>query len=106
MKVVNRRCAGLDEHKDEMACVRRAGRGKSGHEVRRFSTVTRGLLELADWLGEPGVTQVGHGGDWVYWKPVWHVPEGHVELVLASAAHIRNVPGARATSTTRPGSPT
>ena len=29
----------------------------------------------------------------VYWKPVWHVLEGHVELVLANAAHIRNVPG-------------
>jgi transposase len=29
----------------------------------------------------------------VYWKPVWHVLEGHAELVLANAAHIRNVPG-------------
>ena len=40
MKVVNRHCAGLDVHKDEVvACVRRAGRGKSDHEVRRFATV-------------------------------------------------------------------
>jgi len=29
----------------------------------------------------------------VYWKPVWHVLEGHAELVLANAAHIKNVPG-------------
>jgi transposase len=29
----------------------------------------------------------------VYWKPVWHVLEGSFELVLANAAHIRNVPG-------------
>jgi transposase len=29
----------------------------------------------------------------VYWKPVWHVLEGHFDLVLANAAHIRNVPG-------------
>jgi transposase len=29
----------------------------------------------------------------VYWKPVWHVLEGEFELVLANAAHIRNVPG-------------
>jgi transposase len=29
----------------------------------------------------------------VYWKPVWHVLEGHFELILANAQHIRNVPG-------------
>jgi transposase len=29
----------------------------------------------------------------VYWKPVWHVLEDSFELVLANAAHIRNVPG-------------
>jgi transposase len=29
----------------------------------------------------------------VYWKPVWHVLEGHFELVLANAAHVKNVPG-------------
>jgi transposase len=29
----------------------------------------------------------------VYWKPVWHVLEGHFELVLANAMHVRNIPG-------------
>ena len=29
----------------------------------------------------------------VYWKPVWHVLEDEFELVLANAAHVRNVPG-------------
>jgi transposase len=29
----------------------------------------------------------------VYWKPVWHVLEEQFQLVLANAAHIRNVPG-------------
>jgi transposase len=29
----------------------------------------------------------------VYWKPVWHVLESHFELVLANAAHVKNVPG-------------
>src|SRR5207245_7785583 len=29
----------------------------------------------------------------VYWKPVWHVLDGHFELVLANAMHIRNIPG-------------
>jgi transposase len=29
----------------------------------------------------------------VYWKPVWHILEDHVTLVLANAMHIRNIPG-------------
>jgi hypothetical protein len=29
----------------------------------------------------------------VYWEPVWHLLEGHFELVLANAQHIKNVPG-------------
>jgi transposase len=29
----------------------------------------------------------------VYWKPVWHLLEEHLALVLANAQHIRNVPG-------------
>ena len=30
----------------------------------------------------------------VYWKPVWHIlDDGEFELVLANAAHVRNVPG-------------
>jgi len=29
----------------------------------------------------------------VYWKPVWHVLEERFQLVLANAAHVRNVPG-------------
>jgi transposase len=61
--------------------------------VRRFSTATRDLLELADWLGAQGITHVAMEATGVYWKPIWHILEGRFELVLANAAHIRNVPG-------------
>ena len=94
MKVLNRRCAGLDVHKDEVvACVRLAMRNTLSHEVRRFATTTRGLLELADWLEASGVTQVAMEATGVYWKPVWHMLEERFQLVLANAAHVHNVPG-------------
>jgi transposase len=66
---------------------------KATHEVRRFATTTQGLLELADWVQTSACTHVAMEATGVYWKPVWHVLEGHAELVLANAAHIRNVPG-------------
>lgn len=95
MQVVHERCAGLDVHKDVVVACLRVGEasGEMRREVRRFGTTTRSLLELADWLRAAAVTHVGMEATGVYWKPVWHVLEGEFELVLANAAHIRNVPG-------------
>jgi transposase len=94
MKVMHRRCAGLDVHQKEIvACRRRFVGRKVEAEVRRFATTTPGLLELADWLAEGKVTHVAMEATGVYWKPVWHILEGRFTLILANAAHIRNVPG-------------
>jgi transposase len=94
MKTLHRRCAGLDVHSDSVvACARLTVRSKVSHEVRRFSTTTRDLLELGDWLAAQGITHVAMEATGVYWKPIWHILEGRFELVLANAAHIRNVPG-------------
>jgi transposase len=94
MEVLYPRCAGLDVHKQTVvACVRIAGQGGPSQQVRTFDTTTSGLLALADWLDSFGVEHVGMEATGVYWKPVWHVLEGHFELVLANAAHVKNVPG-------------
>ena len=94
MKTLHKRCAGLDVHKKEVvACLRLVTRNKASHEVRRFSTTTTGLMELAAWLEEAGCTHVAMEATGVYWKPVWHILEGRFELVLANAAHIKGVPG-------------
>ena len=94
MEVVHPHCAGLDVHKQTVvACVRVAGDGPLKQEVRTFATTTSALLELTDWLESFGVEQVAMEATSVYWKPVWHVLEGHFELILANAAHVKNVPG-------------
>lgn len=94
MEVIYPRCAGLDVHKQTVvACARVAGDGPVVQEVRTFETTTSGLLALADWLDSLGVEHVAMEATGVYWKPVWHVLESHFELVLANAAHVKNVPG-------------
>ena len=62
-------------------------------ETRVFGTGTSELLEMADWLGQSGCTIVAMEATGVYWKPVWHVLEGHFELILAQPAHVKNMPG-------------
>ena len=57
MEVLHPHCAGLDVHqKTVVACVRKAQGGRVEIETRTFPTSTRGLLLLATWLHEHGVT--------------------------------------------------
>jgi len=93
MELLHPRCAGLDVHKDTVVAAVRCVSPPAHQEVRSFSTTTKGLLELSDWLTSHGCTHVAMEATGVYWKPVWHVLEEGFELVLANAQHIRNVPG-------------
>ncbi len=94
MQVLYPRCAGLDVHKDSVvASVRLAQGAKVTRELRKFGTTTHDLLALLDWLESHAVTHVAMESTGVYWKPVWHVLEGHCTLILANAQEIRNVPG-------------
>ena len=95
MEVLYPYCAGLDVHKDTVvACVRHMANGLVRREVRTFKTTTKELLALSDWLAGEGCTQVAMEATGIYWKPVWHVlSDGDFTLVLANAAHVKNVPG-------------
>jgi transposase len=95
MEVMYPRCAGLDVHKETVvACVRIASGGEASRSVRTFTTTTAGLIELGEWLEENGCTHVAMEATGVYWKPVWQVlADGSFELILANAAHVKNVPG-------------
>ena len=95
MEVLYPRCAGLDVHKDTVvACLRTMVDGTARREVRTFKTTTKALLALSEWLASEGCTHVAMEATGVYWKPVWHIlGDGEFELLLANAAHVKNVPG-------------
>lgn len=94
MDVLYRRCAGLDIHRDSIvACARLAeGTGVERH-VETFGTTTSELERLSAWLSSHQVTHVAMEATGVYWKPVWAVLVEDFALVLANAAHVKNVPG-------------
>jgi len=95
MEVLHPSRVGLDVHKDSVvACVRLAANGTVRTEVRTFDTTTPGLLALSEWLAGQGCTHVAMEATGVYWKPVWHIlSDGDFTLILANAAHVKNVPG-------------
>jgi transposase len=95
MEVLNERVAGLDVHQATIvACVRLMAGTKATRECRSFATTTAGLLDLLEWLTERRCSHVAMEATGVYWKPVWNIlSDGAFELLVANAAHIKNVPG-------------
>ena len=94
MDLLHLRCAGIDVHKTQLQVCVRVVEGQSVHKtVREFGTTTPELLRLREWLEREGVTHVAMEATGTYWKPVWHVLEGTVELLLANAREVKAVPG-------------
>jgi len=95
MELIYQCCCGLDVHKRTIsACVRRLlDNGNIHEETRTFGTMTRDILELADWLAAAGVIHVALESTGSYWKPVYNLLEDRFRLVLVNARHVKHVPG-------------
>jgi transposase len=67
--------------------------GKVQKQVRTFGTTTRELVDLRAWLLSEGCTHVALESTGIYWKPVYAILEGALEIVVANAQHVKKVPG-------------
>jgi transposase len=82
MEVLYACCCGIDVHaKMLVACLLKAGK----KEVRTFSTMTEELLRLLDWLRQAGCTHVAIESTGVYWRPVFNILEGAMDVILTNA---------------------
>jgi len=88
-------CAGLDVHQATVvACLNiGAANKRSVKEVRTFATTRRELGKLRDWLRAAGCTLVAMESTGIYWRPIYGELEGHFELIVGNAQHMKNVPG-------------
>jgi transposase len=95
MELVYQRCCGIDIHKKVIvAClIIVMANGQRHKEIRTFRTITSELLELLDWLKAANCTHVAMESTGVYWKPIYNPLEGHFELLVVNAQHIKAVPG-------------
>ncbi|MGZ3668073.1 MAG: IS110 family RNA-guided transposase [Ktedonobacterales bacterium] len=95
MEVVHPRCCGIDVHKQlVVACLLcSTAEGTPSKEVRTFGTMTVDLLRLLDWLVVAGCTHVAMESTGVYWKPLYNLMEGSLDVLVVNARHMKNVPG-------------
>ena len=77
MEVIVSRGCGLDVHQATVvACLLTSESGRLPRkQVKTFSAMTEGLIELRDWLKKAGCTAVAMEATGVYWKPVHNLLE-------------------------------
>ena len=95
MKVEYSCCAGLDVHKRlVVACVLKGEPGQEPvSETKSFCTTTCELMEMVEWLKSHGITHAAMEATGNFWMPVYNLLEGHFELIVTNAAHMKAVPG-------------
>jgi len=84
-KIFRKNCCGLDVHKTWIyACIGITDtHGRTEYKQARFSSFSKGLRELADWLAKYSCTEVCMESSGKYWIPVFNVLEQSCYVVLA-----------------------
>ena len=89
-QVVEKGC-GLDVHKDTVVATIRGTGIKT--QTMSFSTYTRSLILLRDWLLKHGITHVAMESTGVYWKPVYNILGDHFTIMLVNPRHTKKRSG-------------
>jgi len=94
VEVIHRIIVGLDVHLAVVVACLRVQRGKKvTHERRQFGTSMPELLKLLDWLVKANCPLAVMESSGVYWKPVFNILEGKLEVCLVNAYHAKAVAG-------------
>ena len=84
-KIFRFNCCGLDVHKTWIfACIAITDKnGRTEYKQARFSSFSRGLRDLADWLVKYDCFDVCMESSGKYWIPVFNVLEKYCKVTLA-----------------------
>lgn len=81
LKIIYPICCGIDVHKTfVLACIASTNKGVTTYKRHRFSTFTKGLKELSQWLCENKV-------------PVFNVLEDSCKITLAHPKYVKAIRG-------------
>lgn len=95
LKIVYKICCGIDVHKTfVVACIATTNKqGVTTYESHRFSTYTKGLKELLQWLLAHNCKDVCMESTGKYWIPVYNVLEEQCSIVLAHPKYVKAIRG-------------
>jgi hypothetical protein len=105
MPVVHPICCGIDVYQAQLtAYLRRVDADRQvTQEVREFATTDDAVLTLSTWLTEQQCPVSALESTGVYWRPVYHVLVGTVEVRGATRRRYGGALGIRPTQRMRAG---
>lgn len=95
MKENQRRCCGIDVHKNSVTvCVLPPTGQHIEIKKRKFRTYTQDLKQLRLWLKRCKVSEIAMESTGQYWRPLWNLLEGEfAKLILVNPQHIKGLNG-------------
>ena len=95
LKIVYKICCGIDVHKTfVVACIAFTNsKGVTTYESHRFSTYTKGLKDLLQWLLNRNCKDVYMESTSKYWIPVYNVSKNVCSVVLAHLKYVKAIRG-------------
>ena len=95
LKIVYKICCGIDVHKTfVVACIASTdSNGVTIYEHHRFSTYTKGLKDLLQWLLKHNCKDVCMESTGKYWVPVFNLLEDDINVTIANPKWVKAVKG-------------
>jgi len=96
MRIMRKRCLGLDLHKKQITAHLRVHRGSDVEpetEDLQFGTMPEELERMREWIREREITDVVMESTGVYWMHVYELLEGVTTPAVVNASHVKKVPG-------------
>jgi transposase len=96
MRIISKRCLGLDLHKKQITAhlrVQRRWNQKPLGEGLQFGTMPDDLDRLRTWIVEQEITDVIMESTSVYWMHLYELLEDVTSPLVANASHVKKVPG-------------
>lgn len=96
MRVIRKRCLGLDLHKKQHTAYLRVHQGSDQEPIgirEEFSTMPEDLERLRQWVIDHEVTDVVMESTGVYWMHLYELLEDVTRPAVVNASHVKKVPG-------------
>lgn len=96
MRVISKRCLGLDLHKKQITAhlrVQTRMNAQPKEQTLQFGTMPDEIEKLREFVIEQKITDVVMESTSVYWMHVFERLEDVASVVVANASHVKKVPG-------------
>jgi transposase len=94
LRIIYPIACGIDVHKKFIvACIASTNKGVTSYKSSRFSTFTKGLRELSEWLHSNSCKDVCMESTGKYWIPVFNILEATCKITLAHPKYVKAIRG-------------